>query len=113
MLILLCNFSFLLAEFITASPVLYRLLSLLDDWESFFVRKLDTHPTPSLNLFLPNDNHETRYGPALTRHKFILEPEHSPFRSACYLHVQLVIIARSLHDRTVLWPTFCTVVAYF
>ncbi|XP_019849574.1 PREDICTED: dmX-like protein 2 isoform X3 [Amphimedon queenslandica] len=68
-------------EFITASPVLYRLLSLLDDWESFFIRKLDTHSTPSLNLFLPTENNqETRYGPALTRHKLILEPEHSPFR---------------------------------
>ena len=75
------NVLLLVIEFITASPVLYRLLTLMEDWENALINKLQTHISPPPNLYLPSENSgQEAYGPALTRHKFILEAEHSPFR---------------------------------
>ncbi len=67
-------------EFITASPVLYKLLALFEDWETHFTNQLQAHPSGPPILFQPGEREQAGYGPALTRHKFILEPEHSPFR---------------------------------
>lgn len=53
----------------------------MEDWENALINKLQTHVSPPPNLYLPSEsNGQEAYGPALTRHKFILEPEHSPFR---------------------------------
>ena len=64
-------------EFITASPVLYKLMALLDDWDTSFTNQLQSHPSGPPSLF---EQDQAGYGPAITRHKFILEPEHSPFK---------------------------------
>ena len=66
-------------EFITASPIIYRLLSLLEDWETAFTHQLNEQAF-SVDLFPHEDSQQATFGPALMRHKFILEPEHSPFR---------------------------------
>ena len=64
-------------EFITASPVLYKLMALLDDWDTSFTNQLQSHHSGPPSLF---EQDQAGYGPAITRHKFILEPEHSPFK---------------------------------
>ena len=70
------------AELVTASPVLYSALKVMDEWESIFTRRLDALGAVPDDLF---DNEEEEspmfgVGPALMKHKFILEPENSPFR---------------------------------
>ena len=54
----------------------------MDEWESIFTRRLDALGAAPDNLF---DNEEEEspmfgVGPALMKHKFILEPENSPFK---------------------------------
>ena len=70
-------------ELVTASPLLYSTLKVLDEWESIFSRRLDALETLPEELFT-KDNEDTGalfvgVGPAVMRHKFILEPENSPF----------------------------------
>ncbi len=70
-------------ELITASPLLYSTLKLLEEWESIFTKRLDSlGPVPD-DFFARGDEAEDpimfQVGPALTRQKFILEPENSPF----------------------------------
>jgi WD40 repeat protein len=68
-------------EFITASPVLYKLLSLLQEWEMVFTAQIDRHAASDGHFFPGEDAQSHAFGPALMRHKFILEPDHSPFRN--------------------------------
>ena len=54
----------------------------MDEWESIFTRRLDALGAAPDDLF---DNEEEEspmfgVGPALMKHKFILEPENSPFK---------------------------------
>lgn len=68
----------------TVSPLLYSTLKILDEWESIFTRRLEALGEAPDDLFGSSDDSEAskfRMGLALMRHKFILEPEHSPFRS--------------------------------
>ena len=76
--------SFSCTELITASPLLYSTLKLLEEWESIFTKRLDSlGPVPE-DFFTQGDEDEDslsfQVGPALHRHKSILEPDHSPFR---------------------------------
>ena len=71
-------------ELVTASPLLYSTLKVLDEWESIFARRLDALGSAPEELFV-NEDEETGamfvgMGPAVMRHKFILEPENSPFQ---------------------------------
>ena len=70
------------SELVTASPLLYSTLKVLDEWESIFARRLDALGAAPEDLLSSRDSESPMFqvGPALTRHKFILEPEHSPFR---------------------------------
>ena len=60
----------------------------MDEWESIFTRRLDALGAAPDDLF---DNEEEEspmfgVGPALMKHKFILEPENSPFK---YVHARV------------------------
>ncbi len=66
--------------------MLYSALKLLDEWETIFTRRLEALGEAPNDLF-HNEGREQeaespvfKVGPALMRHKFILEPENSPFR---------------------------------
>ena len=66
------------------SPLLYSTLKILDEWESIFTRRLEALGEAPNDLFGPSDDIETskfRMGLSLMRHKFVLEPENSPFRA--------------------------------
>lgn len=64
------------------SPLIYSTLKVLDEWESIFSRRLVALGEPPDDMFGDDDeeNPMFRIGLALMRHKFILEPENSPFR---------------------------------
>ncbi|CAI7996408.1 DmX-like protein 2 [Geodia barretti] len=70
-------------ELVTASPLLYSTLKVLDEWESIFARRLDALEMLPEELFTRDDEDTgalfVGVGPAVMRHKFILEPENSPF----------------------------------
>lgn len=70
-------------ELVTASPLLYSTLKVLDEWESIFSRRLDALETVPEEIFTNEDEGAgtmfTGTGPAVMRHKFILEHENSPF----------------------------------
>ena len=69
-------------ELVTASPLLYSTLKLMEQWESTFARRLDAlGPAPD-DLFGDEDEAESpmfKVGPAIMKHKSILEQDHSPF----------------------------------
>lgn len=70
-------------ELVTLSPLLYSTLKILDEWESIFTRRLDALGGAPDDLFHNEEDESSimfRAGPALMRHKFILEPDNSPFR---------------------------------
>ena len=71
-------------ELVTASPLLYSTLKVLDEWESIFARRLDALEADPEDLFMKEDEDTgamfVGVGPAVMRHKFILEPENSPFQ---------------------------------
>lgn len=67
----------------TVSPLLYSALKVMDEWESIFMRRLEALGEAPDDLFGSIDDVDSskfRMGIALMRHKFILEPNHSPFR---------------------------------
>lgn len=74
----------LLPELVTVSPLLYSTLKILDEWESIFMRRLEALGEAPDDLFGSSDDitepSKFRMGITLMRHKFILEPENSPFR---------------------------------
>lgn len=71
-------------ELVTASPLLYSTLKVLDEWESIFTRRLDALEADPEDLFTKEDEDSgamfVGVGPALMKHKFILESENSPFQ---------------------------------
>ena len=73
----------LLPELVTVSTLLYSTLKVLDEWESIFTRRLEALGEAPDDLFGPSDETEAsqfHMGVSLMRHKFLLEPENSPFR---------------------------------
>lgn len=67
----------------TVSPLLYSTLKILDEWDSIFTRRLEALGEAPDDLFGPTEEEASKFrmGLSLMRHKFILEPENSPFRS--------------------------------
>ncbi len=68
----------------TVSTLLYSTLKILDEWESIFTRRLEALGEAPDDLFGPSGEEATeaakfRMGISLMRHKFLLEPENSPF----------------------------------
>ena len=57
---------------------------MLDEWESIFTRRLDALEADPEELFMKEDEETgamfVGVGPAVMKHKFILEPENSPFQ---------------------------------
>lgn len=74
-----------LSELVTASPLLYSTLKVLDEWESIFARRLEALGAAPEELFSAEEDDSggmfVGVGPAVMRHKFILEPDNSPFQS--------------------------------
>ena len=72
----------LFLELVTASPLLYSTLKLMEQWEYTFVRRLEAlGPVPD-DLFGDEEEAESpmfRNGPPIMRHKSILEQDHTPF----------------------------------
>ena len=71
------------AELVTASPLLYSTLKVMDEWESIFARRLEALGQAPDDLFRTEGEEESAAfaaGPALMRHKFILEPDNGPFK---------------------------------
>ena len=70
------------SELVTASPLLYSTLKLMEQWELTFTRRLEAlGPAPD-DLFGDEEEAESpmfRNGPPIMRHKSILEQDHTPF----------------------------------
>ena len=73
----MCMFC-LLPELPVCSPLLHMVVKILDSWEENFQAQLESFDgVPSE---LSDSSPRKGQGPALLRHKSILEPENSPFR---------------------------------
>ena len=73
----MCMFC-LLPELPVCSPLLHLVVKILDSWEENFQAQLESFDgVPSE---LSDSSPHKGQGPALLRHKSILEPENSPFR---------------------------------
>jgi hypothetical protein len=72
----------IVSELVTASPLLYSTLKLMEQWELTFIRRLEAlGPAPD-DLFGDEEEAESpmfRNGPPIMRHKNILEQDHTPF----------------------------------
>jgi len=75
-LILKMHVSFIL-ELPVCSPLLHLVVKTLDSWEENFQSQLESFDGVPSEL---SDSSPHKGGPALLRHKSILEPENSPFR---------------------------------
>ncbi|KAG8516720.1 DmX-like protein 1, partial [Galemys pyrenaicus] len=71
-----------LAELPVSSPLCHAVLKTLQCWEQVLVRRLEIHGGPPQNYIASHTSEENlSAGPALLRHKALLEPTNTPFKS--------------------------------
>ncbi|XP_037365370.1 dmX-like protein 1 isoform X1 [Talpa occidentalis] len=71
-----------LAELPVSSPLCHAVLKTLQCWEQVLVRRLEIHGGPPQNYIASHTSEESlSAGPALLRHKALLEPTNTPFKS--------------------------------
>uniref|UniRef100_A0A8D2LK16 Dmx like 1 n=1 Tax=Varanus komodoensis TaxID=61221 RepID=A0A8D2LK16_VARKO len=72
----------LLAELPVSSPLCHAVLKLLQRWEQVLLRRLEMHGGPPDNFISIHTSQDvSSSGPALLRHKALLEPTNTPFSS--------------------------------
>lgn len=75
-----------LAELPVSSPLCHAVLKTLQCWEQVLLRRLEIHGGPPQNYISSHTSEESvSAGPAILRHKALLEPTNTPFKSKHYL----------------------------
>ncbi|XP_008845239.1 dmX-like protein 1 isoform X5 [Nannospalax galili] len=71
-----------LAELPVSSPLCHAVLKTLQCWEQVLLRRLEIHGGPPQNYISSHTSEESvSAGPAILRHKALLEPTNTPFKS--------------------------------
>ncbi|KAM4819523.1 dmX-like protein 1 isoform 7-T7 [Thomomys bottae] len=75
-----------LAELPVSSPLCHAVLKTLQCWEQVLLRRLEIHGGPPQNYISSHTSEESlSAGPAILRHKALLEPTNTPFKSKHHL----------------------------
>ncbi|XP_066130244.1 LOW QUALITY PROTEIN: dmX-like protein 1 [Saccopteryx bilineata] len=75
-----------LAELPVSSPLCHAVLKSLQCWEQVLLRRLEIHGGPPQNYIASHTSEESSSaGPAILRHKALLEPTNTPFKSKHHL----------------------------
>uniref|UniRef100_A0A670JBT7 Dmx like 1 n=1 Tax=Podarcis muralis TaxID=64176 RepID=A0A670JBT7_PODMU len=71
-----------LSELPVSSPLCHAVLKILQRWEQVLLRRLEMHGGPPENFISVHTSQDaSSSGPALLRHKALLEPTNTPFKS--------------------------------
>ncbi|XP_065262878.1 dmX-like protein 1 isoform X4 [Emys orbicularis] len=71
-----------LSELPVSSPLCHAILKTFQRWEQVLLRRLEIHGGPPQNLISAHTSEDAlSAGPALLRHKALLEPTNTPFKS--------------------------------
>lgn len=75
------QFYFLFLELPVSSPLCHAVLKTLQCWEQVLLRRLEIHGGPPQNYIASHTSEESlSAGPAILRHKALLEPTNTPFK---------------------------------
>ncbi|XP_010632202.1 dmX-like protein 1 isoform X1 [Fukomys damarensis] len=96
-----------LAELPVSSPLCHAVLKTLQCWEQVLLRRLEIHGGPPENYISGHTSEErSSAGPAILRHKALLEPTNTPFRSKHHLALSVKRLWQYLVKQEEIQETF-------
>ncbi|XP_064222283.1 dmX-like protein 1 isoform X3 [Aotus nancymaae] len=96
-----------LAELPVSSPLCHAVLKTLQCWEQVLLRRLEIHGGPPQNYISSHTSEENlSAGPAILRHKALLEPTNTPFKSKHYLALSVKRLWQYLVKQEEIQETF-------
>ncbi|XP_015742863.1 dmX-like protein 1 isoform X1 [Python bivittatus] len=96
-----------LTELPVCSPVCHAVLKALQRWEQVLLRRLEMHGGPPENFISVHILQDaSSSGPALLRHKVLLEPTNTPFKSKSYYALSVKRLWQYLIKQEVVQETF-------
>ncbi|MBZ3877181.1 DmX-like protein 1 [Sciurus carolinensis] len=96
-----------LAELPVSSPLCHAVLKTLQCWEQVLLRRLEIHGGPPQNYISSHTSEESlSAGPAILRHKALLEPTNTPFKSKHHLALSVKRLWQYLVKQEEIQETF-------
>ncbi|XP_073077691.1 dmX-like protein 1 isoform X11 [Manis javanica] len=96
-----------LAELPVSSPLCHAVLKTLQCWEQVLLRRLEIHGGPPQNYIASHTSEESlSAGPAILRHKALLEPANTPFKSRHHLALSVKRLWQYLVKQEEIQETF-------
>ncbi|XP_045427822.1 dmX-like protein 1 isoform X12 [Pipistrellus kuhlii] len=96
-----------LAELPVSSPLCHAVLKTLQCWEQVLLRRLEVHGGPPQNYIASYTSEESlSAGPAILRHKALLEPTNTPFKSKHHLALSVKRLWQYLVKQEEIQETF-------
>ncbi|KAL1773749.1 dmX 1 isoform X3 [Sigmodon hispidus] len=96
-----------LAELPVSSPLCHAVLKTLQCWEQVLLRRLEIHGGPPQNYISSHISEENMSaGPAILRHKALLEPTNTPFKSKNHLALSVKRLWQYLVKQEEIQETF-------
>uniref|UniRef100_A0ABK0L0W9 Dmx-like 1 n=1 Tax=Rattus norvegicus TaxID=10116 RepID=A0ABK0L0W9_RAT len=96
-----------LAELPVSSPLCHAVLKTLQCWEQVLLRRLEIHGGPPQNYISSHTSEENvSAGPAILRHKALLEPTNTPFKSKNHLALSVKRLWQYLVKQEEIQETF-------
>ncbi|KAH0501438.1 DmX-like protein 1 [Microtus ochrogaster] len=96
-----------LAELPVSSPLCHAVLKTLQCWEQVLLRRLEIHGGPPQNYISSHTCEESvSSGPAILRHKALLEPTNTPFKSKNHLALSVKRLWQYLVKQEEIQETF-------
>ncbi|XP_005376601.1 PREDICTED: dmX-like protein 1 isoform X2 [Chinchilla lanigera] len=96
-----------LAELPVSSPLCHAVLKTLQCWEQVLLRRLEIHGGPPQNYIAGHTSEESlSAGPAILRHKALLEPTNTPFKSKHHLALSVKRLWQYLVKQEEIQETF-------
>nr|XP_020024119.1 dmX-like protein 1 isoform X5 [Castor canadensis] len=96
-----------LAELPVSSPLCHAVLKTLQCWEQVLLRRLEIHGGPPQNYISSHTSEESlSVGPAILRHKALLEPTNTPFKSKHHLALSVKRLWQYLVKQEEIQETF-------
>ncbi|XP_055154736.1 dmX-like protein 1 isoform X5 [Symphalangus syndactylus] len=96
-----------LAELPVSSPLCHAVLKTLQCWEQVLLRRLEIHGGPPQNYIASHTAEESlSAGPAILRHKALLEPTNTPFKSKHHLALSVKRLWQYLVKQEEIQETF-------
>uniref|UniRef100_G3UN45 Dmx like 1 n=1 Tax=Loxodonta africana TaxID=9785 RepID=G3UN45_LOXAF len=96
-----------LSELPVSSPLCHAVLKTLQCWEQVLLRRLEIHGGPPQNYIASHTSEESlSSGPAILRHKALLEPTNTPFKSKHHLALSVKRLWQYLVKQEEIQETF-------